>query len=72
MHRKAVKERQLADGRGGGAKSYDREKSFNTLWVGRYFFPLCVILKGLSHEKEFKSFDKNLQNLAYLRDAAGF
>jgi hypothetical protein len=29
-------------------------------------------LKGLSHEKDFKNFDKNLQNLAYLRDAAGF
>jgi hypothetical protein len=31
-----------------------------------------VGLKGLSHEIDFKSFDKNLQNLAYLRDAAGF
>ncbi len=30
------------------------------------------VLKGLSHEKDFKKFDKNLQNLAYLRDAAGF
>jgi hypothetical protein len=29
-------------------------------------------LKGLSHEIDLKSFDKNLQNLAYLRDAAGF
>jgi hypothetical protein len=29
-------------------------------------------LKGLSHEKVFKNFDKNLQNLASLRDAAGF
>ncbi len=29
-------------------------------------------LKGLSHEIDFKNFDKNLQNLAYLRDAAGF
>jgi hypothetical protein len=28
-------------------------------------------LKGLSHEIDFKSFDKNLQNLAKLRDAAG-
>ncbi len=30
------------------------------------------LLKGLSHEIDFKNFDKNLQNLAYLRDAAGF
>ncbi len=29
-------------------------------------------LKGLSHEIDFKSFDKNLQNLALLRDTAGF
>jgi hypothetical protein len=29
-------------------------------------------LKGLSHEIDFKNFDKNLQNLAKLRDAAGF
>ncbi len=29
-------------------------------------------IKGLSHEIDFKNFDKNLQNLAYLRDAAGF
>ncbi len=29
-------------------------------------------LKGLSHEIDFKNFDKNLQNLAELRDAAGF
>ncbi len=31
-----------------------------------------VLLKGLSHEIDFKNFDKKLQNLAYLRDAAGF
>jgi hypothetical protein len=30
------------------------------------------LLKGLSHEIYFKNFDKNLHNLAYLRDAAGF
>jgi hypothetical protein len=29
-------------------------------------------LKGLSHEIDFKNFDKNLQNLTKLRDAAGF
>jgi hypothetical protein len=29
-------------------------------------------LKGLSHEIDFKSFDKNLQHLAKLRDATGF
>jgi hypothetical protein len=29
-------------------------------------------LNGLSHEIDFKNFDKKLQNLAYLRDAAGF
>ncbi len=29
-------------------------------------------LKGLYHEIDFKNFDKNLQNLAYLRDTAGF
>ncbi len=29
-------------------------------------------LKGMSHEIDFKNFDKKLQNLAYLRDAAGF
>ncbi len=29
-------------------------------------------LKGLSHEIDFKSFDKNLQHLAKLRDAACF
>ncbi len=33
---------------------------------------LFIFLKGLSHEIDFKNFDKNLQNLAYLRDAAGF
>ncbi len=32
---------------------------------------MCV-LKGLSHEIDFKSFDKKLHNLAYLRVAAGF
>ncbi len=31
-----------------------------------------VILNGLSHEIDFKNFDKNLQNLDQLRDAAGF
>ncbi len=31
-----------------------------------------MLLKGLSHEKDFKTFDKNLLNLAELRDAAGF
>jgi hypothetical protein len=30
------------------------------------------ILKGLSHEIDFKNFDKNLQKQAYLRDTAGF
>ena len=30
------------------------------------------LLKGLSHEIDFINFDKNLQNLAWLRDAAGF
>ncbi len=29
-------------------------------------------LKGLSHEIDFKSFDKNLQHLSKLRDAADF
>ncbi len=29
-------------------------------------------LKGLSHEIDFKNFEQNLQNLAKLRDAAGF
>jgi hypothetical protein len=33
---------------------------------------IIIILKGLSHEIDFKNFDKNLQNLAYLREAAGF
>jgi hypothetical protein len=28
-------------------------------------------LKGLSHEIDFKNFDQNLKNLAYLRDATG-
>ncbi len=31
-----------------------------------------VNLKGLSHEIDFKHFDKNLQNLALVSDAAGF
>jgi hypothetical protein len=31
-----------------------------------------LALKGLSHEIDFKNFDKNLQNLVYLRDATGF
>jgi hypothetical protein len=30
------------------------------------------LLKGLSHEIDFKKFDKNVQNLAQLSDAAGF
>jgi hypothetical protein len=29
-------------------------------------------LKGLSHEIDFKNFDKNLQNLAYLRGSDDF
>jgi hypothetical protein len=29
-------------------------------------------LKGLSHEKDFKNVDNNLQYLALLRDAVGF
>jgi hypothetical protein len=33
---------------------------------------LASSLKGLSHEIDFKTFDKNLQNLAKLRDVAGF
>ena len=33
---------------------------------------IYVVLKGLSHEIDFKNFDNNLQNLAKLRDAAGF
>jgi hypothetical protein len=37
--------------------------------VGTVIF---TYLKGLSHEKDFKNFDKKLQNLAYLWDAAGF
>ncbi len=31
-----------------------------------------MILKGLSREIDLKNFDKNFQNLALLRDAAGF
>ncbi len=31
-----------------------------------------LFLKGLSHEIDLKNVDKNLQNLAELRDAAGF
>jgi hypothetical protein len=37
--------------------------------------PLMVAkynLKELSHEIDFKKIDKNLQNLALLKDAAGF
>jgi hypothetical protein len=37
-----------------------------------YNFGKVQNLKGLSHEIDFKNFDYNLQNLAYLRDAAGF
>ncbi len=38
-----------------------------------YFLHVTTpVLKGLSHEIDFKNFDKNLQNLALLRDAAGF
>ncbi len=35
-------------------------------------FSFLDSLKGLSHEIDFKNVDKNLQNLAYPRDAAGF
>ncbi len=31
-----------------------------------------LYLKGLSHEIDFKKFDENVQNLAQVRDAAGF
>jgi hypothetical protein len=41
-------------------------------FVTLFFLSLKNDLKGLSHEIDFKNFDKNLQNLAYLRDAAGF
>jgi len=33
---------------------------------------VAIPLKGLSHEIDFKYCDENLQNLAHLRDAAGF
>ncbi len=33
---------------------------------------ISAALKGLSHEIDFKNIDKNLQNLALLRDVAGF
>ncbi len=34
--------------------------------------PHIDLLKGLSHEIDLKNMDKNLQNLALLRDEAGF
>jgi hypothetical protein len=40
---------------------------FMTLFLGYIWAVLenySIILKGLSHEIEFKNFDKNLQNLA--------
>jgi hypothetical protein len=42
------------------------------LYFAEYERKLYLSLKGLSHEIDFRNFDKNLQNLAYLRDAAGF
>jgi hypothetical protein len=39
------------------------------IWI-HFLFKLT--LKGLSHEIDFKKFDKYLQNLAQLRDVAGF
>jgi hypothetical protein len=44
----------------------------NKLEAQQVFIYLFIYLKGLSHKIDFKNFDKNLQNLAYLRDAAGF
>jgi hypothetical protein len=42
------------------------KRSLLEIWVSSSY------LKGLSHEIDFKNFDKNLQNLTYLRDAVGF
>ncbi len=36
------------------------------------FFIILSYLKGLSNEIDFENIDKNVQNLALLRDAAGF
>jgi hypothetical protein len=44
----------------------------NSVRVATLFTAIKIALKGLSHEKDFKKFDKNIQNLAKLRDAAGF
>ncbi len=32
--------------------------------LDKYIFHINKILKGLSHEIDFKTFDKNVQNLA--------
>jgi hypothetical protein len=53
---------------GGGGIRSARYKTTKKCGASFNLFPL----KGLSHEIDFKNFDKILQNLAYLRDAAGF
>jgi hypothetical protein len=41
--------------------------------LSRFFiFYYILSLKGVSHEIDFKNFNKNIQNLASLRDTAGF
>jgi hypothetical protein len=66
---------------------FEKFQSLIPCWRGREFFQnlkgcaknvthknprASVLLKGLSQEIDFKNFDKNLQNLAYLWDAACF
>ncbi len=43
-----------------------------TGFIGEVSITFVKYLKGLSHEIDLKNFDKNLQNLALLRDASGF
>jgi hypothetical protein len=40
----------------------DRKPFSSVVSIFRRFLSLCI-LKGLSHEIDFKNFDKNLQNL---------
>jgi hypothetical protein len=49
-----------------------KEKKHGNMVPIRLDFRENLNLKGLSHEIDFKNFDKNLQQLTYLWDAAAF
>ncbi len=51
---------------------FGKQKELQPLLVVIFVHRYICYLKGLSYEIDFKNFDKNLQNLTLLWDAAGF